>query len=255
MSKFAKRLIIFVVALCVVTSSFGQSVRRILIPIAIGPSPGEFGSLWTSELWVHNEASTDRTFDADEFCVALCPPKSLASGETRQVPFSPQPPGDPGLIAYVAGADGDVTFNLRVQDLSRQAETWGTEIPAVREGDFLSGTKSLLNIPVDARFRQMLRIYTVDAGEARFRVRAFALFTDETLGTVDIALRSPSAGAQFPYKPSYSQVGDLVVLFPRTLGLVTVGLQLIPLTADVRYWAFISVTNNETQHVTTVTPQ
>jgi hypothetical protein len=249
-----KRLMALLFFALLTTTAAGQTVGRVLIPIAIGPSPGEFGSRWVSDLWARNEASTTRAFDADEFCVTLCQPKALAPSETRQVPFLQQPAGDPGLIAYVDGADSDVIFNLRVQDLSLQAQTWGTEVPAVREHDLLSGTKSLLNIPVDGRFRQTVRVYTIDPTEALFRLRAFALFTNETLGTVDIALRAPLPGPQSHYKPSYAQLGDLVTLFPRTSGLGAVGLQFIPLTPDVRYWAFVSVTNNETQHVTTITP-
>jgi hypothetical protein len=125
----------------------------------------------------------------------------------------------------------------------------------VREDNLLSGDISLLNIPIDSRFRQTIRIYNLEGAEARFRLRAFAMLTNETLGTVDVVLRAPTPGPQFQYKPSYTQLGDVVPLFPRTSGLGTVGLQLIPLAADVRYWAFVSITNNETQHVTTITPQ
>lgn len=35
----------------------------------------------------------------------------------------------------------------------------------------------------------------------------------------------------------------------------TVRAEIEPLTEGLRYWAFVSVTNNETQHVTTITPQ
>jgi hypothetical protein len=249
------RLIPLVFIALLSTSAFGQTVSRVLIPVAVGPSPGAFGSLWVSEFWARNDASSSRSFDADEFCVTLCAPKTLVPTETRQVPFSPQPAGDPGLIAYVEGLPGDVTFNLRVRDLSRQAETWGTELPVIHEGDLLTGEKSLLNVPVESRFRQTLRIYSLDGTEARFRLRAFALSTNETLGTAGIVLRAPTPGPQLPYKPSYAQLGDIVPLFPRTSGLGTVGLQLTPLTPAVRYWAFLSITNNETQHVTTITPQ
>ena len=33
------------------------------------------------------------------------------------------------------------------------------------------------------------------------------------------------------------------------------GVRVTPLTPGLRIWAFVSVTNNETQHVTTITPQ
>jgi hypothetical protein len=57
------------------------------------------------------------------------------------------------------------------------------------------------------------------------------------------------------FDPSYAQFSD----FPVGVGEVKVQIQAshIILSPPVSYsiWAFVSVTNNETQHITTVTPQ
>lgn len=230
---------------------------RVLIPIAIGRVPGAHGSLWTSELWVSNGAISVRDFNGNQYCATLCPPNALQPGATRGVPFFPQPSNAPGLLVYVERPSGEVTFNSRIQDLSRQAQTWGTEIQVVREEDFLTSAARLLNVPSGNDFRITLRIYDLDARpDARIHLRAFRPHSTENLGTTEILLETPPPGTVRPqYKPGYAQVSDLEALFPAITGHPRIGLEITPLTPGLRYWAFVSITNNETQHVTTVTPQ
>jgi hypothetical protein len=56
------------------------------------------------------------------------------------------------------------------------------------------------------------------------------------------------------FHPGYAEFSN----FPKSAGMLNVRIQNAiprPLEGGVSAWAFISVTNNETQHITTVTPQ
>ena len=145
-----------------------------------------------------------------------------------------------------------VRFNLRVQDLSRRADTWGTEVPVVRESGFTHEAISLINVPADNLFRLMLRVYESDsAGQARVRIDVFRQSTDERLGTVETALptREPVI-----YNPGYAQI-SITDLFPNIHGQDRLRITVTPTTPGANIWAFVSVTNDDTQQVTTITPQ
>jgi hypothetical protein len=47
---------------------------------------------------------------------------------------------------------------------------------------------------------------------------------------------------------------DLTAAFPQLASAQLLRIVLDPVSADLRFWAFVSVTNNETQHVTVITP-
>jgi hypothetical protein len=51
------------------------------------------------------------------------------------------------------------------------------------------------------------------------------------------------------------QVGDLLQRYPALIAHETVTIEVTPVRPDVRLWAFVSVTNNLTQHVTLIAPQ
>ena len=59
--------------------------------------------------------------------------------------------GRPAAIIEAEPSDS-LAFHLRVQDTSRQAETWGTEVPIVRERELRTGTFALTNVPLTDGF-------------------------------------------------------------------------------------------------------
>ena len=42
---------------------------------------------------------------------------------------------------------------------------------------------------------------------------------------------------------------------PALAGVTSMRIEVVPLTPNLRFWAFVSITNNETQEVTIVSPQ
>ena len=259
--------------LCLVLSRGvdAQTVERILVPLwSRTPTAGAFGALWTTEITILNASSGPVQINGIETdCViALCPPTP------------PTPAGvtfSPNLLIFTSEVQGffldvpreqsdNVHFSLRVRDLSRQAESWGTEVPVVRERDFFTAGLQLLDVPVRSTFRQMIRIYDVDprSGPAQARVRIYGTLssrklpfnapTDPLLSDETITFQYAVRGGGVASHPGYVEIGNLATR-PEISGLDTIRIQIDMLTPNHRYWAFVSVTNNATQQVTTISPQ
>ncbi|HEX8154419.1 MAG TPA: hypothetical protein VF698_14895, partial [Thermoanaerobaculia bacterium] len=218
------------------------------LPITTSTTPGAYGSLWSTEIWYRAESA------AAVFPLAIADVMPQAK-TTVPLPVFRVPPGrPPGQFIYVtrAAADG-IRINLRIQDLSRQSQTWGTEIPVVREQEFFDGPITLIHVPTDSRFRQALRIYDAGGeGSGRVMVRIFPSNGQELLGEEELPL--PVDGLPI-YSPGYAQIVSVADRFPAVVAASIVRIEITPLTASTRLWAFVSVTNNETQHVTTITAQ
>jgi hypothetical protein len=232
--------------------------ERVLIPILINDVvPGANGSRWTTEVWAWN-AGSEFLDVFGNFPVLFQPapptppPLHLVPDATQRIRALAQTEGGGALLQVPRWPGRSLSFNARVTDVSRQASTWGTELPMVRESAF-SGAQYLVNVPGDQRFRVMLRIYTLD-GPARVHVRGTVLsalipILDPPIAgpLVDVTLDvpAPPAGSFFP---GYVQL---------PVGAFGVPLQMTITSQnpEQKIWAFASVTNNDTQHVTLITPQ
>lgn len=232
------------------------SFERLLLPVYTLPVKGAFGSEFRTELRA-TLANGDRAeiYGLARQCVFLCieqpgDPHVLTKDspdlDDRQI----EPDGKPGQFVYVPREQsGRVAMNLRVFDTSRSAENFGTEIPIVREREFADVRPLVLvGIPTDPRFRNTLRIYSAGDG-------GFVSLTIQGTGVrVQHTLRLPAQSDTD--HPGYIEFSN----FPQNAGVVRVtidgsSLNRTPPLPNVNYWAFVSVTNNATQHITTITPQ
>ncbi len=238
-----------------------QEFDRILLPVVTAPAAGAFGSIWKTSLVAYNGSDTDALFEYPYPCVlATCVPWVFVPAHTIDPDIeqiSAPPAATPGLLVYVTRPESAAfTFNLRVQDLSQQSLTWGTELPAVRASAAHTGATALLNIPTDGRFRLLLRVYDFDSRpQSIVHVRVLPMTSDVPLTELDLTLVcafSESGGRQ--YHPGYASIANIAEL-PGVASQQQVRIELLPVTEGLRYWAFVTVTNNGTQHVTTITPQ
>lgn len=243
-----------------------QELERILLPIASN-RPGAYGSLWVTRFTVVNglDRALIQNEDAGAFGNCLFPeppPPNVPSKTAFDPPLCvPDRGWKPGVLIWVRRDVADrLYFSLRVQDTSRQSLTWGTEIPVVRERELRTGKIVLPNVPLDDRFRQSLRVYDVENTAApcdRVMVRVFDQQSGATLGAQELELTEPDGGPctgqNAIYYPNAAEVHGIGQLLTGPAPDV-VGVEITPVTT-FRFWAFISVTNNETQHVTTITPQ
>src|SRR6185369_3335628 len=139
--------------------------------------------------------------------------------------------------------DAEAFANSRIRDLSRSAQTAGSELPVVRESDFRGSQVRLLNVPTGANFRATLRVWS--SGEP---VDFFYVASDQILTFAPI---------QPPLKPV--QAGLRYGTFDLT-GFVNANVDHLDLTVSLpksgaRVWAMVSITNNDTQQVTIVSAQ
>ena len=156
-----------------------------------------------------------------------------------------------------------VQISLRVQDLSRQSQTWGTALPVVRERQFVNHTVTLNDVRVDTTSRMALRIYSLDPTQpSKVKVSIFGFRAgllantppDVLLGSGEFDLRrfTPiGPGADNP-APDFFEVSQLESI-ASVAGYDRVRVDVTPLDTS-RIWAFASITNNETQHVTIIAP-
>lgn len=243
-------------------AAHAQTYERYLIPV-ISPQdiPGANGSLWRRELWIHNPRETSMTIRGDiciiaPFCGSeIVPPHrdgrilglhrgDIGDGAFLYVPEEPNAPRTP--------------LTLRVRDLSNNAQSFGTEIPIARDADFAQ-LIIITSVPTDARYRATLRVYSASEAPREVRVRVVALdgmLIDERM--VPLAGIVTVAPNPMPYHPSYAELDPLTPAVRASTFLVRIEVE-DPLRQIVSpppppIWAFVSITDNVTQHVTTITP-
>lgn len=224
--------------------------ERYLLPVFVPPIPGAYGSEFRTELrGLNTSADPNAIIEVwgIEIVCRYTPPICNWLGEPM-VFLQPAPAGadliDYGL--FQTGTPGrfievpeeqadDLSMTLRVYDTSRSAENFGTEIPIVRAGEFRSRAFALAGVPLDPRFRNTLRLYANAATTVQVKIGS---------ETHEIALRA----GEHVFDPAYAQF----TRFPAGTG--TTNVIVTPAENGPAVWGFVSVTNNDTQHITTITP-
>ena len=188
---------------------------------------------------------------AIELANAIAGPR-LEPGERRVLEGEQYPHG---IALLVPRAEADnLAFSLRARDVSRESDNFGTEVPVVRESQmFRDSVLTLLDVPLDPRYRTKVRAYAfsdpiflglVNNNDVKLTVRRANGETIQQFRT-----RSPVCeGASCTATPGYLEF-DLAPIGAGERGDVY-----IQFTDGALGWAFASVTNNETQQVTIISP-
>ena len=243
-------------------------LTRVLVPIVIPPTNGAFGSRFISELSVFVDAATDTFFFPLAFppcpfdpCVVPSFVGDYAPQKRRWSPPLSANPQYPGyLLRFDEAYARNVALSLRIRDVSRELETWGTALPVLTDEELLSGRIQLIDIASGNRFRQTLRIYEPEGSRAQVRVKVYGESVVETLlGEQTVILETPPFNGPpgnlgLPIHPGYAQI-DVATAFPAAAFYPRLRIEIQPTSALTRYWAFVSITNNETQHITAVIPE
>jgi hypothetical protein len=236
--------------------------ETVLLPVySETPVAGAFGSVWQTDFWMHGDTQNVVQI-APWPCPTICPPVfpltgQLAYGQTlHNLPASFKAPnGNPSVLLYLSRPE--VSMSLRVADTSRSTLNAGTDIPVVRENAMRSGVTQLFNIPVNANFRVLLRLYETAYTYATFTVRLYDQ-ADLTNGAAPIhSMTVPASTTQrdvFRTEAAYAEI-DLSNLTLNRPWPAAVRVEIEPQLPGSRYWAFASITNNATQLVTLSTPQ
>lgn len=247
-----------------------ENFRRILLPLAAFDLPGANGSLWRTKttMLIVDDPLREITIQPNvcEYmpmhCFSSRPPVNVAF-DPAEMDFLLEPSGQSNAgsqFFYVrASKESSLRLNSRVYDASRESDTAGASIPIARDADFASHTISILGIPVRSEYRYTLRIYDFDAVDgARVAVRVIADAEAEPRSTVEGTLRLggprlTTTTAQLPARPAYLQIDGSQ--FASMDNADSMRIDIEPLTPGAKIWAFVSVTDNDTHHVTTFSPQ
>jgi hypothetical protein len=230
---------------------------RILVPLTMEDTPGANGALWKTEI--------TGLIDGEDVLIApegCGPVEDPCSRPPLQRAFDVR---DEDLIVSIGTAQFIyvkrdqahlLRVNTRVYDSARETETAGAFVPSARDEDFSPAGVALLGIPVAPQFRSMLRVYDYDGDDTPVLVSLYGDDADEPFSTTTHSLQAESeftlTTALLPGQPATGQI-DLTPLIPAG-SYERVRVAVRPLQPGSRIWGFVSITNNETHHVTVVTP-
>lgn len=139
-------------------------------------------------------------------------------------------------------------------ELSRLDERSYTELPIVSTKDFTRGKMQFVGVRVDQGFRQTVRMYGLDgtkSGKVMMRVYPMdsSMLLHECVHEIHpITMEKTSDGNDL--RPAFGMECDMSEHIPANDQKVRIELE--PITEEFAYWAFISITNNKTQHFYTV---
>ncbi|HEY0159044.1 MAG TPA: IPT/TIG domain-containing protein [Thermoanaerobaculia bacterium] len=219
---------------------------RLLVPINIHAVKGAQGSEFYTELYAIAKRGTPGVYGLLMECWFVCVrndpwdyPERLTTEEAKYGP----PDATPERFLYIRRQEaGQVSLSLRAYDVSRDEENYGTTIPVVNFDEASDTVIAFPSVPSHPKFRNTLRIYsdvamkvTIEAGDVQ-----------------EVVQLEPGASV---FEPAFAMWGN----FPSDAGQIRVRL-----TAEVannppaylgRIWALLTVTNNDTQHITALWPQ
>ena len=219
--------------------------ERVLIPVIFN-GPGAFGSHWVTELSLVN---------ANSYPIEPWRPIAGRTAIASQpVVFGSEDAPNGVFLVVPRQSTPGLTFHAAVRDTSRADSEWATQIPVVRETQFSGNPIELLDIPIDPRFRTMIRIYSPNPVLPGFssgvHVLVYSLDDGRALRDVFAKLTNPSGcsdALSCAQHPAFVSVADVMNGLPP-------GRAFVQIQGAAPLWAFATVTNNETQHVTVVSP-
>jgi hypothetical protein len=220
----------------------------ILFPVSF-QGPGALGSQWVTENFISSESPA---FFRDR-------PACCSSVITSPVQLLND--ANPwGRVLYaIRGTADSLHLASRIRDTSRQAQTAGTEVPVVRERDFRSGL-TFMNVPVDARYRVMLRLWSIGddpySNNPQFTVKVPVSLLSTPVPFLPIPMTKIAGTAMWFGSIDVTSLLTRTPSNPNTLQVYpsASGSNAAPL-AFPRIWGMLSITNNDTQQVTIISSQ
>ncbi|HXI12000.1 MAG TPA: hypothetical protein VNM92_05070 [Thermoanaerobaculia bacterium] len=161
-------------------------------------------------------------------------------------------------------------YSLRVLELSRKVQPYGTELPVVRESDFRTSATYLVNVPIDGTSRQTVRIYHPNPCAPpgiELDVRFYQSPGGDSIRERDLIaqkrlriITDPNSDIFCAHLPSFNvpgfaQLDDLYVNVPELRAFSRVTIEVAPVTPGTKFWTYFQTISNDTQVLSVVTPQ
>jgi hypothetical protein len=232
-------------SLAAAVSLSAEEFEKIMLPVAPSVVHCGYHSKYDTRLVAYNDADRSIT----QFGLGANT-GTVVEGEHVAVP-------NPAFLYVPRSEAAKLQMSLIVEssDRARPEERSYTELPIVRESDFRSSKIQIVGVRMDDGFRKTLRIYGLDGSQwTAVRVRVFPLDSNVPAYEHEYALvPSPQFADGRDSAPSFNMECDLSDYVSRYDRPARVEVE--PLTPGARIWAFVSVTNNVTQHFYTVVPR
>lgn len=249
---------LFFFAFLLAEVAFAQDVNHdgfvtYLVPIsAPKPVAGANGTLWQTELWVHNDVGVPLALICSDVIVDGIPPCPAfhPAGVTEKA-FEFETTSRLGAVLFHLPPDsvGKIDLSSRLFELSRHAQPAGVYLPVVREDRFYTGPVRFVGIPLSAASRVALRVYDPRRHPSS-QVRVELIDSNGPLiaQTVLTLLDSYTK-----WEPGYGSILDLAASFPQLRNVERFDIRVTPLTPGMEFWGLVSVTDWDTQQVVLIT--
>ena len=255
--------------LLLILASAPAAFASIFVPINYN-GPGAFGAQWHTSVIVSNRQATGFVSGTHaQFSICDGPPDScgspyLPAGMTSKV-FSDSPHG---LFINAANAGAAVFATVHIAAEPRDPDTEGTEIPIARDSDFGSSMK-LVNVPTGVAngqpVRGLLRLYAPLPGGTGLPTPTGTVFVTVydvknpavVAAKIEITLTQAEPDVVGYAELDLSRFASIspFVNIDVDAGQIAPVLQPVFPSSTVNVWGFVTITNNVTNTVITITPR
>jgi hypothetical protein len=252
-------LVLSLSALCaavpLVAQESAQEYEQLMLPVAPSLVFCAYESRYETRLVAFNDhAAAASRFCADDRCHDLAPKtgREITNVEAGGTPLP--------VFLYVPKETAEsmrMSLTVEASNKDHLDERGFTELPIVRASEFTEGKLQLVGLRMDPGFRQTVRMFGLDGAMSGWvMMRAYKLNSNEQLFewpfyVGPISDERTSDGKQL--RPAFGMECDISAYLHSYGQKVRIDLE--SMTPGLKYWAFISVTNNKTQHFYTVLPR
>jgi len=279
--KPTARLIVLVFAIAAQAQDLSNFTKLLVPVLNMNPITGANGSKFSTTFGLFAYGRTVSYYPTGASSEAPVVGKTLANGRMLYVPAWEAPVVAKGRFVFVQPDAENLPFFETLRATAPDGSIATTPLPIVRNRDTTTGISTFIDVPVTPMYgpldpaaphgtgpflgyaeRQTLRIYDFDStGRLEVNVRLY-WGTSLDLGVREEHRISVSQrDAADPSYPFYAEV-NLGGLFqnhwcypstPQPCGSFPAIIEVEPLTPGIPYYAFISTTDNQTNHVAVFT--
>jgi hypothetical protein len=240
----------------VVADQNPESYDRYLVPISTRTVHGVGGALWATELRIFNASNETLTM----FGPSVDPTMVVDVLQTETELVAARTGSVDGAFLHIPKTHTNAAkFSLRVRDISGGKTILGAEMPVVPVQRFANEI-TFVDVPWEPNFRGTLRIYSENEAPMQVRVTIYREDgnTPREQHTVNLDGIVHAIPDPFPTHPAYAAVEGITqsmrnTRLPSRITISNMSSGANPPPAKI--WALLSITDNDSQQVTILTPQ